>query len=356
MDAYALAARLDYGFLRWAARLPRPFALSCCAMRALLRFCFNVEWRSYALKRRYVRGASAKAYAQLQAKPPATPGRNLGGLVGGILGRILGGIVVLFYEGVLLRLQRYLWVLARFWVESVEEFDVIRLAAQGLKAGTCSIKGLEDLENTCNSQGLVLLTAHLESLYLPLCHLAAQGRSIYLAASQIVEDPQVPAPIRAHFQFKKAALETHLGKGHVVYVEQGMARLVRALQAGAVVVIACDSPAPEASRGFRVGFLGQVMAMAQGPRWLAMQGQAHIALMSVKRLGFWHYQLDIHGPYPPAKAHLASDAMGKKDQDEAVDAGLQAAYQALDGVIRQAPWRWWAADLVLRDDPPPSVG
>jgi hypothetical protein len=218
---------------------------------------------------------------------------------------------------------------------------------------------------------VVLLTAHFESLYLPLCHLAARGRAIYLAASQIVEDPQVPCPIRAHFQRKKEALERHLGKGHVVYVEQGMPRLARALQAGAIVVIACDSPAPETSRGFRVGFLGQSIMMAQGPRWLALHGQAQVALMTVKRWGFWHYQLDIHGPYLGLHPQPGSDGRAEQNLDGVlgdatlrgavdaavdgeVDAALQAAYLSLDAVIRKSPWRWWAADLVLRRDSPES--
>jgi len=325
MDAFALAARLDYGFLNLAARLPRPVALACCAIRALLRFSLDLEWRSYALKRRYVRSASARAYAQLQSRP----------------------------SGMISKLQRAAWVLGRFWVESVEEFDVIRLDAKALDAAACTIQGLIGLDHETKSQGLVLLTAHLESLYLPLCHLAAQGRPIYVAASQIVEDPQVPAPIRAHFQRKKEVLERHLGKDHVVYVEQGMQTLARALQRGAIVVIACDSPAPKASRGIKVQFLGRFIAMAQGPRFLAVAGRAQVALMNVKRFGFWQYQMDIYQPQITSQwSNRSSSPPLEQSPDDDVDRALQAAYAALDRVIRNAPWKWWAADLVLKDIQP----
>ncbi|NBP39758.1 MAG: hypothetical protein EBS54_04160 [Betaproteobacteria bacterium] len=312
MDRYGLAAWLDYSALKLAARLPAPLALAACGLRALLRFSLNLEWRSYALKRRYVRQATAQVYARLQPKPSSLRAR----------------------------IQRSLWVLGRFWVESVEEFDVIRLERLGLAANRCQIKGLEGLPR---DRGVVLLTAHWESLYAPLCHLAASGHKVYLAATVLVEDPQVPAVIREHFARKKMVLERFFGQGHVVYVEHGMASLVRALQGGAVVVIACDSPAPAKSRGLAVRFLGARVLMAQGPAWLAQAAGAELGWMRVERRGFGRYGLVLSWPQGGPRGREAAIA-----EAELLAAAFEQAYAALDAAIRETPSCWWAADLLLQ--------
>ena len=302
MDVYSLASRIDYGALKRAARLPSPLALLACGLRALLRLSLNLEWRSYALKRRYVRQATDQVYARLQPEPHRLSAR----------------------------LKRSLWLLGRFWVESVEEFDVWRLARLGLDANRCQIEGLELMPH---GVGVVLLTAHWESLYAPLCHLAACGREVYVAATALVEDPQVPAVIREHFACKKQILERHLGQGHVVYVEQGMAGLVRALKRGALVVIACDSPAPAQSRALCVPFLGARMRMAHGPLWLSQAAGAKVGFMTVSRRGFRQYRLRL--------SVMAIDIDGKAAFQTAFD----TAYAMLEASIRESPWRWWAADL-----------
>jgi len=326
MKLYEFVSKLDYGFLVGAARLPRPIALLCCFLRALFRFSFNLEWRSYALSHRYVRQATDSCYRTLQSGP----------------------------ETMFASLQRMAWVFGRFWVESVEEFDVVRLARLGLRAGDCFVtwreacasESLRDsndltLQPPSKHSGIVLLTAHLESLYIPLCHLATQGRPIYLAATQIIESPQLPVSIGEHFKLKKQVLERHLGRDHVVYVEHGMYRLARALRDGAIVVIACDSPSPQGSRGIEVSFLGKHVLMAEGPRWLAMMARAQLALMTVKRFGFWHYDLQISIYRESENRVLDADALS-------VDASIDAAYRDLTEVIMEAPWRWWAADLATQ--------
>lgn len=331
MSSYEFVAKFDYRFLVVAARLPRPLALICCALRALFRFCFNLEWRSYSLSQRYVRQATDKCYRELQSQP----------------------------EKVSAWIRRLSWVLGRFWVESVEEFDVVRLERFGLDAGDCfltcsrvSKKWYSDAGTQIDfgltadrNRGLVLLTAHLESLYLPLCHLAARGRPVYLAATQIIENPQVPRVIRDHFQLKKRVLERFLGPNHVVYVEHGMASLVRALNKGAIVVIACDSPSPPSSRGIEVSFLGKRVLMAEGPRWLASTTKAGLALMTVERFGFWKYSLHIR------HFELANRCNG--DTTASLNASFEDAYKELSDVIKGSPWRWWAADLATQYRQPP---
>ena len=327
MKLYDFGARFDYAFLAIAARLPRPFALGCCAVRALLRFCLNLEWRGYALSQGYVRQATNKCYRGLQEKP----------------------------DTVFAWVRRMFWVLGRFWVESIEEFDVVRLDRKGLSAGRFYLtsRGIRTdlhagMENkvyaqfgSVEKQGLVLLTAHLESLYLPLCHLAACGRPVYLAATQIIENPQVPEPIRAHYQLKKRVLERYLGSDHVVYVEHGMSRLVRALKEGSIVVIACDSPSPPNSRGIEVSFLGKRVLMAEGPRWLASITKARLALMTVRRFGFWRYDLNVSYFHEEQASTSCSTTAY-------LDASFELAYKELGDVISDAPWRWWAADLATQ--------
>jgi predicted LPLAT superfamily acyltransferase len=290
-------ASLDYGWLLpLLARLPQPLAWPLVVLRGCINYVFDFDWRTLSLGHGYVRPATHNAMAQLVqlAGSKASPR--------------------------LLTLRRYLCT-------SREEVDSWRLSRLDYQNLPHRIQGLEPLlAAQARGQGVVLLTAHFDSLYIGLALLARAGLRVHLMATRITSDPRVPAAITEHYVRKTAALDTLLAPGQVVTFENNMRFFIRALRQGDAVVMACDGVSTSTERADPVQFLGGQQLMASGPQFLAKTTNAAIALFSCYQAKDGTFQIELTAPLG-----LAED-------------GLQRAFTALEAQLLAAPWRWWGAD------------
>ncbi|TXH37413.1 MAG: hypothetical protein E6Q94_02370, partial [Burkholderiaceae bacterium] len=191
--------------------------------------------------------------------------------------------------------------------------------------------GLEGLlEAQAQGKGVVLLTAHFDSLYIGLALLARAGARIHLMATRITSHPQVPPDITRHFDHKIATLDRLLAPGCVARFEDGVRPFVRALRQGDTVMLACDGVGTAMERPNPVNFLGAERLMASGPQFLAEKTGALVALYSCYEDARGVFRIRVSAPMSLA------------------DGGLQHAYSLLQEQLLAMPWRWWAADQ-MRD-------
>lgn len=294
-------AELDYGLLLPAlARLPRPLAWPGIVLRSMVNITFDWDWRTLALGHGYVRSATLQAMRQLAA---------------------LGGNG---YSPFWLTLRRYVCA-AR------EEVDCWRLHRLDYGRMHHTIEGLDGLlQVQAQGRGVVLLTAHFDSLYIGLALLARAGARIHLMATRITSHPKVPPAITRHFDHKIETLDALLAPGRVARFEDGVRPFVRALRQGDAVMLACDGVGTAMDRPSPVQFLGAERLMASGPQFLAEKTGALVALYSCYEDARGVFRIRVSTPMPLA------------------DGGLQQAYTLLQEQLLAMPWRWWAADQ-MRD-------
>lgn len=290
-------ARLDYGLiLPCLARLPRWLARPLTALRGAVNYVFDFDWRTLSLGHGYIREATVDAMRQLTQLTGS--GRSAR----------------------LLTLQRY-------GCAAREEVDSWRLPHIDFARLPHRITGLEPLlEAQARGQGVVLLTAHFDSLYIGLALLARAGVRAHLMATGITEDPRVPPAITQHFVRKAQALDRLLAPGKVVQFEGNLRFFLRALRQGDAVVIACDGVSTSADRADPVQFLGARHLMATGPQYLAEATGSPLALFSCHEDEHGIFQVNVSAP-------VALDA-----------GGLQRAFTLLEQQLLKSPWRWWGAD------------
>ena len=290
-------AWLDYGLvLPVLARLPRALAWPLLVVRGAVNFAFDLDWRTLALGHGYVRNATLAAMRQL---------------------------VTLTGSG-----QSPVWLtFKRYVCASREEVDCWRLQRLDYARVAHSIEGLEGLLQTrARGQGVVLLTAHFDSLYIGLALLARTGAQIHLMATRITSNPQVPPAITRHFDHKIDTLGALLAPARVARVEDGMRYFMRALQQGDAVMMACDGVGTSTDRPSPVYFLGAQRLMASGPQFLAEKTGALVALFSCYQDSSGVFRVSVSEPVALS------------------DGGLQRAYGLLEEQLLTMPWRWWAAD------------
>lgn len=291
-------ARLDYGLvLPLLARLPRWLARPLWILRGCINYAMDWDWRTLSLGHGYVREATQHAMAQLrlQAKEGTLPRRL---------------------------------TLRRFVCMSREEVEAARLTHLDRKTIQARITGLEPLLQARDKrQGVVLMTAHFDSLYVGLAALAEAGLTVNLMSTKLTDDAMVPPAISRHFATKAVALNRLLAPGRVTHFEDSMRFFVSALRRGEIVVIACDGPSTSQDRSQPVDFLGAQRRMASGPQFLARAGHAPLALYTCQEGPGGHFTVEVTEPTPLEEG------------------GLQRAYTALERRLLAHPWQWWAADL-----------
>lgn len=302
-------AGLDYGLaLPLLARLPRWLARPLIALRGCVNYVFDFDWRTLSLGHGYVREATHEAMQHVARLADSR--------------------------------QSVHWLtLRRYVCTSREEVDSWRLPHINYARLPHRITGLEPLLAAQErGQGVVLLTAHFDSLYIGLALLARAGLRVNLMATRITEDPRVPPAITQHYVRKARALNHLLSPGKVVQFEGNLRFFLRALRQGDTVVIACDGVSTSADRADPVQFLGAQHLMASGPQYLAETTHSPLALFSCHEDAQGVFQVQLSAPVALAEG------------------GLQRAYALLEGQIMASPWRWWGADQMrsYTQAPPPG--
>ena len=291
---------LDYGVaLNGLSLLPSWLAFPLVVFRGILNFALDADWRSHSLGFGYVRAATYKAMLAINNRAENQA-----------------------------KWRAIWWTLGRFVACSIEEADVHRLLRMPYDRLRSEFSGVDALVAAAQrGQGVVLITAHFDSLYIGLVLLARKGIKINLMSSRIVDNERVPGCVSEHFHEKIGALERLLAPGCVRHAEDGVGFFVRALKRGEVVLIAGDGPATSESRSEALQFMGASHLMAPGPAFLARSTQSLV------------------GAYTCHKRFDQSVCVDVSPLFTSEEDGLQKAYSVLDRNIMQSPWRWWAADL-----------
>ena len=292
-------ADLDYGYcLPFISRLPSWLARPLWVTRGAVNFLLDWDWRTFSLKHGYVRGATFRAMAALRGPSSVLP-------------------------------HPFFLTLLRYVCMSREEVDCLRLASIDYGSVRHRITGLEHLQNAQRSgSGVVLITAHFDSLYIGLVLLARTGLRINLMSTRLTDDPSIPQAISRHFRTKVSSLNVLLAPGQVRNSEDNIHYFVKALRRGEIVVIAGDGPSTAPGRSQMVEFLGGERYMAAGPQFLAEASNSLVSGYSCQLASDGYLDISMS---PPTRL---------------TDGGLQSAYSALGTQIALQPWRWWAADLM----------
>lgn len=294
---YRVIAELDYGLLLPAiSRIPRSYAGGAVWLRGAINYLFDLEWRTLALQRPFVKEETRKTISAIVGMEGKASVKRL--------------------------------TFLRYICASWEEYDAERIARGHIHEIKWQAAGLEELIRINRSgRGVVLMTAHFDSLYMGLAVLARQGLVVNLMSTKTVDNPEIPNAIRRFFQRKIAGMSKIFAPGKVVHHEDGLKFFINALRQGELVVIACDGPAHFGQNGSVVRFLGNEWVMAKGPEFLAAKTGSLVSMYVCSRNDCGTYAIEITAP-------LSVD-----------QGGIQQAYDFLDHRIRLAPDRWWAADL-----------
>ena len=296
-----LVARVDYGLaLPLLARLPRGLSLPLARLRGRVNWWFDFDWRTLSLGHRYVKMATLQGMEAVgQLRSPPADARQVE----------------------LLARQRYACA-AR------EEVDSWRLPRLDFGRLHCEIIGLEHLQQARrDGQGVVLAKAHYDALYIALGILARQeGLVVNLMGTRVIFDPRIPPPIRRHYERKAQSLNQVLSPGRLAFFEDGMSFFVRALRRGEIVAMASDGTSTSPERAHPVDFLGRRLRMASGLEFLARATDSPIAFFTCRELSGQRFQIVISKPL------------------RLEEGGLQAAYDAMQQALLQAPGAWWGAD------------
>lgn len=292
-------AWLDYAvLLPTLARIPVWISRPISAFRGLINAIFDWDWRTLSLGHGYVRNGTYRSMKMMSQ---------------------------------LSRQDQWIWwlTLRRYICMSREEVDSCRLNKIDYSNVQHRFQGLQHLIQAREEKtGVVLMTAHFDSLYIGLVLLARAGICVNLMSTRITDDPQVPSAISRHFAQKRASLNALLSPGKVVHYEDSIQFFIKALRRGEIVVIACDNPATSAERSQPVRFMGHDRLMAAGPLFLAQTAKSPVALYTCKEIEGAHFEIEITKP-------------------ELIErGGLQQVYSALEARLLAQPWRWWSADLL----------
>lgn len=291
--------QFDYGVvLPMCAALPLSLGRTLAGLRGLINAAFDLDWRSLALRRRYVRGSTYRAMRQL--RPGASPGVH---------------------------------AVRRFIHYSREEWEANLFRRErhmrALSAAS-TVEGLAPLQQMTNSgQGLVLLTMHFDSFCLGIVLLGLQGLKVHVMTSAIVEDPRLHPVVRRFFERKYRGMERYLNGGRMVHVERRPRYFYEALERGEVVVVLADlPPVRPGMHSAIVPFGGRRRRLTTGALRIAEKTGSAIGAFLCTHTSGNRYRVQCTAPF------------------EADSDSLMQLYAWFDRHLREMPDRWWAADLL----------
>lgn len=320
---------LDHGVvLPLLSRLPVRMAQRLAEARGRVNARWHRDWAELSVGMPYVAQRTRWAYAQF------CPGRDLDALVR----------------------ERYATISRDEWIGHL----MMQGRHRELPLDLAPVRAL--LEQRPSGRGLVVLTAHFDSVLLGVLGLGLCGATTTVTTSDVHEDPRVHPRVRRLFRDKYAASTPLLRGGSFLHVERNPRPFYQALRRGEVVAVVADLPAVgDAVAGLWLPWFGAQRRLAAGAVRLARAtGSAMAALLTLRGddgVQRWHCS--------PVVDPFADVTMGDSSSDHAsapastperravtdnVPSAVAALYAHLEAVIRQHPGRWWGAHL-LQDHP-----
>ena len=283
-----------------AARLPFALGNLFARSRGLLNYLFNRDWRCTSLRLRYLKQATRLALGELM------PGSTA--------------------EQVEQEVRR------RYATTAHSEQEVFWIIARRLEQMNVKWDGIDPyVAGSLQAKGGILLTPHFGSLALGIALLGVHKRKVNLLASAIVEDPRIPRHIQEFYRTQYRAMEGYMNGGKVVYAENGLMPIYKALKAGEWVVVLADNPPGESAFFECIPFLGCNRKLAVAALKMARRTGCLLGAYVCDWQGGNRFDFRFSEPEQP----------GSADQD-----GLSRQYAFLSEQILRRPGQWWACELL----------
>ncbi len=284
------------------ARLPLFAGERLARCRGVLQLLFDYDWRSMALKQRYIR---RNAYEAMKLIFPGA-GRT-----------------------------RWLLELAtRFQHYSLEEYQACLFGRPVISdiAKRSYVEGLDHLASFHREgRGVVMLTAHYDSFAMGIVLLGMNGLPTNCLSSAVVEDPRVHPAVRDFFVRKYARMGDHLLGSKIFHYEKDINFFYRALDNAEVVVILGDVPGAHST--VSIPFLGRNFRMPIGAWHMAKKTGSPIGAFLCLRQGTGRYRIVTCPP--------------REIDPESPVKTLEPMYRFIEGWIRRCPGRWLTPELLL---------
>lgn len=288
---------LDYGLaLPALARLPLRWGRFLARVRGQINARHGRDWVELSQDLRYVGERTAKAFATLW------PHLNTQQLV----------------------VQRYQQVACEEWHAMLIRND--RLT--DLHLDLSALKTLLSQRNP--DRGLVVLTAHFDSVMIGTLGLGLCGVTTNVTTSHVYDNPLVHALVRQFFDKKYHAGERYLNGGRFMHVETSSRAFFKALMRQEVVVVVADTPASERGPGLWIPWIGAQRKLNDGALRMALRTNSEMCAMVCITAddGSLHW-------------------LCSKVYDPQTDADSAAkCFAHLQTAILDHPGHWWAAHLV----------
>lgn len=303
--------KLIFAYQRFSYQLLLPFlshlpfflAEGISSLRGTFNALFDLEWRSIALGKKFVKTNTYTAISRIKPEAKAA-------------------------ELQFKTLQRFIYF-AR------EELDAAMFSHRNLEPvrQRSIIEGFRQWEQALDSgKGLVVLTCHYDCFTMGLILLAMHGRKVNVMSSNVVQDPRVSQYVQQFYKEKYQGIENHFNGGKVVHVEDNLRFFYQALANNEIVFILADLPAGSKNNNPNIiaPFIDNHYYMAPGPFRLALKTGSHMAAFYClsQSLGRYHIK--------------CSDVYNPQDLDNTV----AHLYDFLQRPIKRYPHRWIASDVM----------
>ncbi|MCP4691008.1 MAG: lysophospholipid acyltransferase family protein [Desulfobacterales bacterium] len=282
------------------ARAPLPLGETLSRLRGAAQAALDYDWRSMALRHRYVRARTREAMAII------SPGWSGPRLAAATLRRFMHN-------------SREEWQACLFEREVMEEIN-----------RRSTVEGVDELLKIQESgRGLVMVSCHFDSFCMGMVLMGMKGLRVNVINTSIVEDPRIHPAVRTFFKRKYGAMEARMN-GKMVYYQEDMPFFYKALERGRTVALMGDIPGSKTT--FHIPFLGRVFKMPLGA-WL-------MAKKTGSALGAFMCLHESPGRYrvfclPPRDI----------DPEDPVRT-MTPVYAFLEKWIRRSPERWVSSDLL----------
>jgi lauroyl/myristoyl acyltransferase len=292
---------VDFRFLLPAmARLPLRLGQQMSALRGILMARTDYDWRSMALRFRYIRERTRQAMQMID--PDAG-------------------------EAVWRRKTRM-----RFVHNSREEWQAALFGLPVMETinRRSVVEGIERMLSVQSSgQGIVMVGCHFDSFCMGMVLMGMKGLKVNVINTKAIEDSRIHPAVRMFFHRKYRNMEARMN-GLMEYHETNLPFFYQALEKGETVALMGDVPGSKTS--VILPFLGTRFRMPVGAWHMAKKTNSLVGGFLCLHEGVGRYRVIC---LPPKPVH----------PDSPLET-LLPVYAFLEEWIRKMPERWVSSDLL----------
>lgn len=295
-----IVQKFDFGyFLPLMARLPLGLGKFLSVFRGYVCFIFDYNWKSEAIGFKYIRKGVFKMMKHLNPQ----------------------------------KSDLYNWYLTlrRFTYESREEWQALLFAKPIIKKifSASTFENIDVLNKTdTDKEGLVLVTAHLDSYAMGMVLLGINGTKVNIATNDFFGDERIHEDVSKHYYSKYANME-HLMNGKLLDPSLHKEHLYSSLSKGECVMFVSDVPGSKST--IHIPFVSKKFQMPLGAFHLANKTGSKLAAYVCIYEGLGKYKTVF---LPPVEIF--------PDNPEKT---MRPIYEFLESWILKYPDRWMASEI-----------